>query len=180
VLHAAVVMPIIAGDEPAIVFVRRAAHLRRNPGHIGFPGGALDAADGGDPEVAALREFEEETGVARELVRVVDQLGDVVTVSLGVRVTPFLGILAKPVRWQPDAAETAGVHEVPVRAVYAPGALHEGIETVAHDGTTYHVKSWLFDHADLHVWGATARMLRDLLARYPRIEDLPLSGFPAE
>jgi 8-oxo-dGTP pyrophosphatase MutT (NUDIX family) len=178
VLHAAVVMPIIAEDDPAIVFVRRAAHLRRNPGQIGFPGGALDAADGGDPRAAALREFEEEMGVAGASVRVVDRLEDVVTLSLGVRVTPFLGILTPPVRWQPDAAETASVHEVPVRALYMPDALHEGIETVAHEGTTYHVKSWLFDHAELHVWGATARMLHALLERYPRIEDLPLRGRP--
>jgi 8-oxo-dGTP pyrophosphatase MutT (NUDIX family) len=173
-LHAAVVIPIVRYPEPAIVFVLRAAHLRRNPGQVAFPGGVVDEADGEDPVTTALREFEEELGVPRERLTIVERLESVVTLSLNVSVTPFLGVLDPPVIYQPDEAETAGVHEVPLAMLYAPGALHEGTETVERDGRTYHVATWLFDHEGLHVWGATGRMLHNLVTRYPSIVTLPL------
>ena len=56
---AAVVVPLVAGTEPAMLFVRRARHLRRNAGQIGFPGGLADAGDDADLRRTALREFEE-------------------------------------------------------------------------------------------------------------------------
>lgn len=167
------ILPIVRHPKPAIVFVRRAAHLRRNPGQIAFPGGILDPADGDDLQVAALREFEEELGVSRTRVRIVERLPDVTTLALNAHVTPFLGAIDPPVTWAPDARETAGVYEVPLGALYAPGALHEGVEQGIHEGRRYAVHSWMFDHAGLHVWGATARMLRDLLERYPEVDALP-------
>jgi 8-oxo-dGTP pyrophosphatase MutT (NUDIX family) len=175
-LHAAVVVPIVRYPEPAIVFVLRAAHLRRNPGQVAFPGGVVDEADGEDPATTALREFEEELGVQRERVAIVDRLQNVVTLSLNVSITPFLGVLDPPVAYRPDERETAGVHEVPLAALYAPGALHEGVEPVERDGRVHQVATWLFDHEVLHVWGATGRMLHDLLTRYPSLVTLPLSG----
>jgi hypothetical protein len=71
-------------------------------------------------------------------------------------------------------SEIAAVHEVPVAALYAPGAVHEGSETIPLDGRDVVVSTWIFDHDGLHVWGATARMLHGLLARYPSVVDLPL------
>ncbi len=175
-LHAAVIVPIVRYPDPAVVFVLRAAHLRRNPGQVAFPGGVVDEADGEDPATTALREFEEELGVPRERVTIVDRLQNVVTLSLNVSVTPFLGIVDPPVAYRPDERETAGVHEVPLAALYARGALHEGTEPVERDGRIFHVATWLFDHEDLHVWGATGRMLQNLLTRYPSIVTLPLWG----
>lgn len=167
-LRAAVIVPIVRHSEPSIVFVRRSAHLRRNPGQIAFPGGAVDASDG-DERAAALREFEEELGVPRDRVRVVGRLDDVVTLALNARVSPFVGIVEPPVRWVPDAHETESVHEVPLAAVYAPGALREDDEHVLHEGRRYVVRTWMFDYAGLHVWGATGRMLHLLLERYPTL-----------
>ncbi len=172
--RAAVVIPIVRHPEPALIFVRRADHLARNPGQIGFPGGFIDDADGDDPQTAALREFEEELGMPRERVRLVDRLDDVVTVALSVIVTPFVGILDPPVDYRFDTGETASVHEVPLTALYAPGALHPGTEHVTRDGQQFLVHTWLFDYAEIHVWGATARMLRELVNRYANITDLPL------
>jgi 8-oxo-dGTP pyrophosphatase MutT (NUDIX family) len=167
VLRAAVVVPIVLHADPTIVFVRRAAHLRRNPGQIAFPGGAVDAQDGDDPQAAALREFEEELGVARDRIAVLGRLDDVVTLALNARVTPFVGTVAPPVAWRPDHRETESVHEVPLAALYEPGALHEGDESVVHDGRRYVVRTWQFDHGGIHVWGATGRMLRLLVERFP-------------
>ncbi|MGP6159703.1 MAG: NUDIX hydrolase [Vulcanimicrobiaceae bacterium] len=174
-LQAAVVIPFIRHPAPTLVFVRRAAHLRRNPGQIAFPGGLIDAADGPDPVAAALREFEEELGVARERVRIVERLDGVVTLALNVTVVPFLGVLEPPVEFRFDPSETESVHEIPAAALYAPGALHPGTEPVERDGERMLVHTWLFDYGDLHVWGATARMLHALTARYPSLESLPLA-----
>lgn len=165
-LFAAVVIPIVRYPQPAIVVIRRAAHLRRNPGQIAFPGGLIDPGDA-DHRAAALREFEEELGVGRDRVRIVDRLADVVTLSLSVTVTPYVGFLEPPVDFAHDDAETASVHEIPLADLYEPGALHRGVEWVERDGTAFDVPSWLFDHGELHVWGATARMLALFVARYP-------------
>lgn len=164
-LEAAVVVPIVRHDEPTIVVVRRAAHLRRNPGQIAFPGGIIDASDV-DARSAALREFEEELGVPRARVRIVDRLDDVTTLALCVVIAPFVGLLEAPLVYAHDASETQSVHEIPLAALYEPGALHEGREPVSHEGHAYEIPTWLFDHADLHVWGATARILRDFTGRY--------------
>jgi 8-oxo-dGTP pyrophosphatase MutT (NUDIX family) len=171
-LQAAVVIPIVRYVEPAIVFIKRAAHMRRNPGQIAFPGGIVEAADA-DPTATALREFEEELGISAQRVRIVDRLDPVVTLSLGVSVTPLVGVLEPPLEYRLDESEIAGVQEVPIAALYAPGAVREGTETIPRDGREVVVSTWIFDHEGLHVWGATARMLHGLLARYPSVVDLP-------
>jgi 8-oxo-dGTP pyrophosphatase MutT (NUDIX family) len=164
-LHAAVVIPVVRYDEPHLLFVRRADHLRRNPGQIGFPGGVIDPTDR-DAKAAALREFEEEMGVPRERVRIVDRLEDVVTLALSVTVAPYLGVLDPPVEFAFDPSETQSIHEIPLDAVYRPGALHQGVEPVQHEGVHYDVPTWMFDHEGIHIWGATARILYGLLTRY--------------
>jgi len=174
-LLAAVIIPIVRHPDPTIVFVRRAAHLRRNPGQIGFPGGLIDASDL-DSQAAALREFEEELGVPRERVQIADRLEDVVTLSLSVTVTPFLAFLDPPISFAADPSETQSIHEIPLAALYAAGALHEGIEHHTRHGLSYEIPSWLFDHDGIHVWGATARMLHTLVARYDTVERLLLQS----
>lgn len=173
-LHAAVIIPIIRYVEPAVVFIKRAAHMRRNPGQIAFPGGIVEAADGADPGTTALREFEEELGISATRVKIVDRLDPVVTLSLGVSVTPLVGVLEPPLVYRLDESEIAGVQEVPIAALYAPGAVREGTETIPRGGRDVVVSTWIFDHGELHVWGATARMLHGLLARFPLVIDLPL------
>lgn len=170
-LYAAVVIPIVTYDTPQMIFVRRAAHLRRNPGQVAFPGGIIDPGDD-DARDAALREFEEELGVPRERVHVVARLEDVVTLALSVTVAPYLGFLSPPLTYAFDTAETESVHEVPIAALYEAGRLHCGSESVVHEGRPYDVPSWLFDYGPLHVWGATARMLHSLVTRYPTPRDL--------
>jgi 8-oxo-dGTP pyrophosphatase MutT (NUDIX family) len=177
-LYAAVVVPLVRYPEPCLIFVRRAQHLRRNPGQIAFPGGIIDATDPSS-EAAALREFEEELGVPRERVRIFDRLDDVVTLALAVTVTPYVGSIEPPVAYAIAERETAAVHEIPVGAIYEPGALVHGVERgVRHGDRSYDVPSWLFDYGDVHIWGATARMLHALLVRYPQAVELERAAGP--
>lgn len=166
VLFAAVVVPIVRYERPALIVVRRAAHLRRNPGQIAFPGGIVDASDAGS-DATALREFEEEVGISRERVRLVSRLADVVTLAASVTVSPYVGVIEPPIVYAHDPAETASVHEIALAEIYVPGALRRGTERVEASGVRHDVPTWIFDSGELHVWGATAHMLADLVERFP-------------
>lgn len=152
---AAVVVPIYRSPRNSLLFVRRALHLRRQPNHIAFPGGVADEGDGGDHRVTALRELREELGIDGERVTIVAQLPPRAAISAFL-LTPFVGILPAEVAVTPDPGEVAEVIEVPLDAIFAPGAIHEG-ETDLGDRVVY---SPHFDYGSMHVWGATGRILQ--------------------
>ena len=158
--RAAVIVPILTAPPPALVFIRRAAHLRRHAGQIAFPGGLVEESDNGDLARTALRELHEELGIPSDRLAIVGRLPDVETVTAGVRIAPFVGLVARGGALQIDPVEIAEVFEVPLDAVIAPGAVHEGDEPVG--ATTK--RTWQFDHGSMHVWGATARILHDFIA----------------
>ncbi|MGH7749604.1 MAG: NUDIX hydrolase [Candidatus Dormibacteria bacterium] len=164
-LSSAVVVPVVQAASATLVVVRRAVHLRRNPDQLAFPGGLRDPRDV-DLRATALREFEEELGLPAARARIVAALDPVVTLAGTVEIAPFVAVLAPPVRFAPND-EIAAVHEIPLDAIYAPDAVHEGDEPVVHEGATVLVPSVLFDHGALHVWGATARILHAFIARFP-------------
>src|SRR2546423_784250 len=70
---AAVLVPVVEGPEPSIVFTKRTEHLSRHPGEISFPGGMRHAED---PDLlsTALRETEEELGLSPDRVEVLGTL----------------------------------------------------------------------------------------------------------
>lgn len=157
-------MLIAISAEPPhpTIFVERAAHLRDHPGQIGFPGGSVDAADGGDRAITALRELHEELGIAAERVRIVGRLPDVHQRTNTFVVTPLVGVLMPATPVTIDPAETAAVFRVPLAAIVAPGAVQPGFEPVGEGA----VETLLFDYDQLHVWGLTARILHDFAAAW--------------
>jgi len=156
---AAVIVPIYRAPRNSIVFIRRAAHLRRQPNHIAFPGGVADEEDGDDRMKTALRELREELGIEAQRVTVIARLPDRKAISAAFTLTPFIGVLHADEPLVPDAAEIAEVIEVPLHAVFAPDALHEG-ETDLGDRI---VRSPQFDFETMHVWGVTGRILETLV-----------------
>jgi 8-oxo-dGTP pyrophosphatase MutT (NUDIX family) len=160
VLEAAVALPIVLDQEPYTIFVRRSQHMRRNPGQIAFPGGLIEPGE--SPEQAALRECSEEIGIDAASLTVVGRLEAAKTLALGVRIVPIVATLRPPVRPRPDGVEIDAIFEVPLAAIFAPGALRAGREPFRG----LQVRSWLFDHGEMHVWGATARILRAFVDRY--------------
>jgi 8-oxo-dGTP pyrophosphatase MutT (NUDIX family) len=159
---AAVVIPIFANPPHEVVFVERARHLRRHAGQIAFPGGALDDADGGDHARAALREVHEEIGIPPSLITIVGQLEPILQRQNVFIVTPFIGVVRAGTELIVDLNEASGAHRVPLDAILAPGAVHDGIEHI--DGR--HIETSLFDYGDMHVWGLTGRMLHDFVQLY--------------
>src|SRR5216684_8967821 len=64
---AAVLIPVVDRPTPTVILTQRTTDLPSHPGQIAFPGGKIDALDE-TPVGAALREAEEEIGLAPALV----------------------------------------------------------------------------------------------------------------
>ncbi len=168
VRRAAVLVPIVAGRQASVLFIRRAAHLRRNADQVAFPGGLADEADGGDLRTTALREVAEELGADAGRVAIVHRLPDALVVNRTVLVTPFVGVLAERPALRLDDREVAAAFFIPFTAIVAPGGVHQGVEI--YDDRP--IPTWQFDWRGVHVWGATARILRLLLVEIEN--DAPL------
>jgi len=156
---AAVLIPIVAhGGEMTLLFTRRATHLRDHSGQVSFPGGRVAEGDA-SPEATALREAEEEIGLPAAAVELVGALAPTPTMVTNYAVYPFVGLIEPGHTWQPSASEVAEVLERPLpelRASYRRRRVLRG--GIPVDTDVYVI--------DEHViWGATARIVSDLLAR---------------
>lgn len=140
-----------------VLLTRRSDRLRSHTGEVSFPGGRLD--DGEDHRSAALREAYEEVGLAPHEVEIVGQLSPLATLSSRAAITPFVGVLAARPELHLNRDEVERAIMVPVAELWAPGVYHE--ELWPMDGGTHAVH--FFDLVGDTVWGATARMLRELL-----------------
>ncbi len=156
---AAVLVPLYV-DEGAIhlVFTKRGEDLRRHAGEISFPGGRRER-DEDDLQETALREAQEEIGLPRTAVEIVGALQPTPTIATGYAVYPFVGLIDPGRRWQPSAAEVAAVLELPVQSLIDG----YGRRRLMRRGLPIRTDTYLVgDHL---IWGATARILADLLDR---------------
>ena len=159
--QAAVLVPLFLGGtpgEPHVVLTRRRADLRRHAGEISFPGGRRDAEDA-DLRTTALREAEEEIGLAREQVQLIGELPPTSTFATNYVIHPFVGTIAAGIAWRLSAREVDAVLELPVESVRA-GRTRTQIE---RRGIKFETDAYVVD--EHLIWGATARILRDLLER---------------
>jgi 8-oxo-dGTP pyrophosphatase MutT (NUDIX family) len=156
---AAVLVPLYldSGDLHA-VFTKRRDDLRRHAGEISFPGGRQDEPDE-DLRATALRETEEEIGLAREDVDLVGALPPTGTIVTGYRIFPFVGVIRPGHDWTPQPREVEIVLEFSLpdllRGFEMKRLVRKG---VPFKSPTYTVGGHL-------VWGATARILGNLLER---------------
>lgn len=161
---AAVLVSLVLGPQPGVLLTRRTAHLNKHPGQVCFPGGRIDPGDA-SPEQAALREAEEELGLARHQVELLGRMGDYVT-GTGYRVTPVLGLLPEGADLNelglvPSPHEVAAVFSLPLSVVLDPAAPQR---RRAHFRGAWR-EFWVWPHADHYIWGATAAMLVHLAHR---------------
>lgn len=151
-------MPLYLHDgEPHTVLTRRRADLRRHAGEVSFPGGRQDPGE--DLRTTALREAEEEIGLPRGEVDVVGALSPVLTIATGYAVYPFVGLLEAGREWVLSPREVDEVIELSLtdlRAGY-------GRRRMQRHGITF--RTQVYEVGDVFVWGATARILNDLLER---------------
>ena len=157
-MQAAVLVPLVVRPEGlTVLLTQRTAHLAHHGGQISFPGGRLEPGDA-DPRAAALRETEEEIGLARDTIDIIGRLDDYATIT-GFHITPLVGLLHPPLVFAPDDFEVAEIFEVPLSFVMDP-ANHVTDSRLLPSGE----KRWFYaiPYQGRYVWGATAGMLVNL------------------
>jgi 8-oxo-dGTP pyrophosphatase MutT (NUDIX family) len=152
------------GGEARVVLTRRAAHLRSHRGEVSFPGGRLDGEE--TAEQGALREAAEEVGLEPGPVELVGRLSAVTTFASGSMITPVVGLLPARPHLVASPTEVEHVFDVALAELADPAIFREEWWTVAGRGPAVGGEPfpvWFFELPDDTVWGATARMLVDLL-----------------
>jgi 8-oxo-dGTP pyrophosphatase MutT (NUDIX family) len=154
---AAVLVPVIEREEGlTVLFTRRTDHLSHHAGQISFPGGRAEPGDD-SPETTALRETQEEIGLAPRHIELVGRLGDYCTVT-GYCITPVVGLLRPPFELRPDEGEVAEVFEVPLAFLLDP-ANHRR-DSHLREGRRR--EFYAMPYGDYYIWGATAGILVNL------------------
>jgi 8-oxo-dGTP pyrophosphatase MutT (NUDIX family) len=156
---AAVLVPLFEeGGEAHLILTKRPETMPSHRGEIAFPGGKQDPED---PTLlaAALREAHEEIGLPPDTVDVVAELDSLSTVASQFTITPFVGLLPAPPQLRPDPWEVDLAFAVPISELL--------------DTDVYREESWnlwgawrpmaFFELPGETVWGATARILTNLL-----------------
>ena len=161
VTDAAVLVPLYQRDgEVHAVFTRRRDDLRRHPGEVSFPGGRHEPDDA-DLVQTALRESDEEIGLAPAAVRIVGALRPTPTIATGYAIYPFVGVIEPGTRWTLSPDEVASVLELTLHDLRAG----YGRRRLLRRGLP--IRTDTFVVGDELIWGATARILQDLLERLP-------------
>ena len=155
--EAAVLVPVFEHRGLHAVFTRRRHDLRRHAGEISFPGGRRDAGE--ELIDTALREAHEEVGLPADAVRVVGALPPTPTFVTNYAIYPFVGVIDAGFAWVLQRTEVDEVLELPLEVRRAGS----GVRRLVRMGIPFRTPTY---EAGGHViWGATARILQELLGR---------------
>lgn len=146
------------GTQCHVVLTRRSSRLRSHTHQVSFPGGRLD--EGESPAEAALREAREEVGIDPSSVEIIGRLSSLRTVLNPSPITPFVAMVPGRPRLVPNPAEVERAFDVPLVELFDPEVYREELWTFP-DGAERPMQ--FFELIGDTVWGATARMLAELL-----------------
>jgi 8-oxo-dGTP pyrophosphatase MutT (NUDIX family) len=150
---AAVLLPIVARQDPTVLFTRRTPHLSRHAGQVSFPGGRVHESDLTLVETA-LRETQEETGITAAFVSVAGFLDSYET-GTGFAILPVVGLLSEGYALLPDANEVEEVFEVPLAFLLEPANRER--RSMEWQGRSREFYAFTYDRH--YIWGATAGIL---------------------
>lgn len=153
---AAVLIAVIDRDEPMVLLTQRTAHLKQHAGQIAFPGGKIEATDA-TPLAAALREADEEVGLAASAVEPLGYL-DVYMTTLGYRIVPVVARVRPGFTLTLNPGEVEDAFEVPLSFM---------MEVSNHQT---HSREWqgmmrsyyAIPFGERYIWGVTAGIFRSL------------------
>jgi 8-oxo-dGTP pyrophosphatase MutT (NUDIX family) len=158
---AGVLLPFYDLDgETHLLFTRRTDLVEHHKGQICFPGGSQEATDP-DLLFTSLRETFEEVGVRPEDVEPIGQLHDIVARGSNFVITPYVGVVHAPLPYPFAHAqhEVEEILEVPLASLLDEANVIREVQRM--EGEETEAISYRFgDHV---IWGATARILRQLL-----------------
>jgi 8-oxo-dGTP pyrophosphatase MutT (NUDIX family) len=155
---AAVLVPLfLKGDAVRVLLTQRSTELHHHAGQVSFPGGSTESGDA-DRVATALREASEEVGLRPEDCQVLGTL-DRLPVITGFEITPVVARVPSDYPFKPLSSEVARLIDLPLQGFLATGAL----EVVERDRLGQHFQILFYRVAGEEVWGATARIIEQLL-----------------
>ncbi len=154
---AAVLVPVLGAEQGALrlLLTQRTDHLRDHAGQISFPGGGLKSGE--TSLEAALREAEEEVGLARSAVEIFGEMPRYHT-GTGFNVSPMVAFVAAGARLAPDPGEVAEIFEAPLDFLVDPRNFRQETRYYRGAWRSFLAVPW----AGRYIWGATAGMLAQL------------------
>ena len=165
-VSSAVLVPIYYKEgQYHILFTQRTERVREHKGQISFPGGARQDGDKTLLDTA-LRESAEEIGLAPDQVKILGELDDTLTEATNYIISPFIGLIPWPYKFQVDGWETEAIIEAPVSALMDRGSLRQETETKGNRAVT----SYFYHYGGKVIWGATARILHQFLDIFAQVE----------
>ncbi len=153
--HSAVLIPLYEDDAGVvrIVLTKRPESMRTHPGDVVFPGGRIERGE--DAVAAALREAWEEIRLPHDASSVLGGLEPVTTRVRTSWIVPVVARIERPRRFVPDPAEVELILEPALDELLD----EEGWRQERWMGR----KLWFYEFPEATLWGATARMVRELL-----------------
>lgn len=155
--EAAVLMPFTVESDPHLILTVRSAHMTTHAGEVAFPGGKRDPVDTNLLDTA-LRESEEEVGLNRREVEVLAELSPLAS-RFGMKVTPFVGLVAPDVSLVAEPGEIGEIFRVPLS--FFLENKPELTQKFSFLGRNMRMPS--YDFEGRRIWGLTAFMILDVL-----------------
>jgi 8-oxo-dGTP pyrophosphatase MutT (NUDIX family) len=160
---AAVLVGVMENSGPTLLLTQRTTTLSKHGGQIAFPGGRLDAGE--TPLQAAVREAEEETGLASRFIEPLGYLDGYLTVT-GYFVVPVVARILPGFTFTPQAAEVDEIFDVPLP--FLLDAKNRETQTREWKGMTR--RYYVYPYQQRHIWGATAGIIKNLSDRFQHAE----------
>jgi len=155
---AAVLIPLVnRASGVTVLLTQRTEDMPSHAGQVAFPGGRRDERDV-DAADTALREAEEEVGLARHFVEVVGAV-DLYRTGTGFEITPVVGIVTPGFITRADPREVADVFEVPLDH-FLDEKNHRIDSRKVAEGRER--RFYAMPYGKRYIWGATAGMLKNL------------------
>jgi len=151
--NAAVLVPLSLQKDLYITFIKRSANLHFHRGEIAFPGGLRE--DNESPLETAFREAWEELGIQRKDIKVLGFLTPTKTLTTNIHIVPVVGLIPFNYPFKPSAREIEKTLRIPVKELYK------------NVNENFYGKYYLY--RGYKIWGATARILTNLLDRLRKI-----------
>lgn len=156
---AAVLVAVVQRPEPSLLLTTRTAHLRNHGGQVAFPGGRIDPEDS-DAVAAALREAEEEIGLAARHVEILG-VSDSYQTGTGYHIAPVVGLIPPDLSFRLSPHEVVDTFEVPLGFALDPA--NQQLREAEWKGRMR--RFYVIEHGGRTIWGATAGILVNLSGR---------------
>ncbi len=156
---AAVLVPLFYRDEEChLLFTQRSSKVAHHKGQVSFPGGVKTKEDRSLLDTA-LRESYEEIGLQAKDVEILGELDDTVTLLTGFVISPFVALIPYPYPFRINSQEIEEIFDIPISTLLEKDNLRVEYRIVGNQA----LPNYFFEYKGRLVWGATARIVIQLL-----------------